>query len=264
MKAHILIDTDDNKLRERRHLRMIAVLSALGYECCLYDKSFCNLVDASNMETQMGLEDGKHISYADRIQTMLRKSSDKDVVIATEAWHSLCFKNLIAGDGRYLEMPVVEFWIDYSGSFARYRVFSSRYVMYHTYGFERVGAAYLGNTEPWPDWIAAKPFYDVGKIREANIRIKTYTMRSPTFALTHLEDASVGIPVAAPDWGVWREYCIPNHTVCLYRSDVGFKSAQEAAVKLPSQTIIDWVQSTFSVQIAAKQIESYMDKLCNG
>lgn len=264
MKAHILIDTADDKSRTNRHLRMIAVLSGLGYECCLYDRTFCNLSDASNMETQYGIEDGKHISYADRIQTMLRKTSDKDVIIVTEPWHYLCFKNLTTIDGRFMEMPVVEMWIDYPGSFARYRVFSSRYAMYHTYGVERIAETSFGMPETWPNWIAAKPFFDVGKVHAGNLGIQTYTMVSSHYSLSHLENASVGIPVAAPDWGVWREHGLPGTTIQLYRSDEGFKNAQEAALKMPSKVIIEWIQRNFSLEIAVKQVAAYMGRISGG
>lgn len=265
MICNILTDVNPSLERSVRLKRMVAVLAELGYECHAYDAvKFINETEAANLESQNGIKNGRHASYANNIKKYLNKKSPKDLIIATEAWHTLCFKNLMeAHSGRYHDMPVVELWIDYPHSFATHRIFSSRYAMYQTYGAARIGIDSFGTTEPWPEWIHAKPHYQ-GVIQPgANIEIREYTMRSPLLSLAHMDALAAGVPIVAPDWGVWHEYGENGRTGCIYRSEEGFKLGREIALKITSAPIVEWVNLKFSLKIACDQIDRYLSRLSN-
>lgn len=264
MICHILADVKTTPERAERLHRMVLVLTRLGYDCHRYGDNFVDETEASNLESQNGVFNGTHASFANKVRKHLNKSSKQDLIIATEAWHSACFKNLMdAHGGRFHDMPVIELWIDYPHSFAPYRIFASRYAMYHTHGFARIGIDAFGASEPWPDWIHARPFFSAKRSPKADVTIREFTMRSPTYALDHLEALANGVPVVAPDWGVWAEYFNNSITGMLYRSNEGFTTGKQLALQLASGPIIDWVNESFSIETACRHLERFLARLSN-
>lgn len=144
--AHLLSGLDD---REERLASMQTVLSQLGFVVKSYGYDVCDETHAFNAESQLSVRNGMQTSYCDKMAANLRSLPPGDVVIATADWHHLIFRGLLnLNDGRYEGTPVVELWVDYPGSFANWRVFSSYFILGYTMG-------QLG-LETWsPRWIVA-------------------------------------------------------------------------------------------------------------
>lgn len=258
--CHVLADVSTDEVRLERITRMGIVLENLGYKVEIYGRDLCDETRASNLETQLGLTNGWQTDFADRIHAKLKgQLSVGDLIIATEAWHSYCFKGILDFHrGKYATpacaIPVVELWIDYNDSFAWYRVFATRYAMYSKASSE--------DRLRWvPDWITAVPYYNASVTPEALISCKEHT--SDPFSLIHLEDSRKGVPICAPDWGAWHETVCHGVSGMLYRTDEGRRKALDKATDLSAESIAGWVHTTFSLQKASDQLNGYLRRICH-
>lgn len=252
--AHILTDVTKAELsvdKLHRAVRVKTVLEQLGFEPAIYDKSLIDSERAANLETQINAADGYYADFADQFDKALTsRSKAGDVIIATEAWHEQCFKGLLAIDsGRYKDIPVIELWINHLRSFARYRVFSTRFTMYATAGLVR-------QTDMHTDWVQARPYYKAEETKDVSV-YSLHGVKNNPAALDHMEASVRGIPVIASDWGAAAETVEHGVTGYLYRTAVGYDKASANAVKLPSATIVEWINANYSLEQSVKQLEGY-------
>jgi hypothetical protein len=256
--AHILTDIRKDALpvdKLYRAVRIKTVLEQLGFEPAIYDHSLVSNERASNMETQLNIPDGHQADFADQFEKV---SEDRikpgDVIIVTEAWHERCFKGLLSIDGGYYKKaPVVELWINHLRSFARYRVFSTRFAMYATAGLVR-------QTDTHEDWLQAQPYYKAEPTNDVSV-YAVGAFRDNAASMDHMEASIKGTPVVAPDWGAASETVVHGLTGYLYRTLVGYGRATSKAPKLPSAPILEWVNDNFSLEKAVQQLEGYFARI---
>lgn len=258
--AHILLDVGRDVLpveKLSRAVRIKATVEQLGFEPVLYDDTLVDRTRVSNMETQLNVQDSHQADFADRFETL---SKDRvragDVIIATEAWHERCFKGLLSIDGGlYRNVPVVELWIEHLQSFARYRVFSTRFAMHVTAGLLRQTAVHA-------DWVQATPYYAAELTKDVSVhRIELNASGGNAAALSHLDHSARGVPVVAPDWGAASETVAHGLSGYLYRTAAGRDKAVARAAELPSQPIVAWMNETFSLASAVRQLEGYFSRI---
>ena len=255
--CHILEDLQLGRFRRQRLESMCAVLEKLGFECKRYGPEFSSASDAENLETQAGLTDGAHVSYAAQVLPRLEQTSSKDFIIATEGWHELLFKGTLEGTrGRYRGKPVVELWIDYPDSFAKFRVFATQALRDFSAGVRKQSS--------FSDvWISARPYLPVGGVGAPQAEIHEAEPDEWAYGTEHLDYSRRGIPVVAPDWGAYSETVAHGVTGLLYRTSSGRTKAMKEAKLLPSRQITAWIEPRFSLELAARQISKFMRLLAN-
>jgi len=260
--AHVLKDAsypeDGTPNRLKRLSYMLAVLDSLGYEYKTYGRELCDKERAFNLETQAGCSNGWQVDFADRLDSKLKNCvEDGDIVVATEAWHTACFRGILSMNrGLYHGCPVIELWIDYPHSFARYRVFTTRYAMYTT-------AAYEGRTDcQLSEWITAQPFFEV-EAELANDDDGPCEFYEDPFSLEHVYRMCNGTAVFAPDWGAWAETIKHGVSGILYRSPAGRAKAKVQLKNLDRYEVAAWVGREFTLEHAFDQLFSYLQRVTN-
>lgn len=144
--AHLLSGLDDC---EARLDRIRIELGRLGWTVRDYGKALCDKTRIDNTESQLNTNNAIHTSFADVVLPQLNGLPRGDVIIATAPWHWRIFKGLLGMSGYYDGTPVVEVWINYRGSFARWRIFSSYFMMGYAMG-------QVGMETANPDWMVAE------------------------------------------------------------------------------------------------------------
>lgn len=254
--CHILSNLDEQaEPRSARLARMAVVLKNLGFESAIHGRELCDEFRSMNLETQGGVSNGLVTDYSDHVMERLCEAPKGDIIIATESWHGLIFKGLLDANGGKLERaPVIELWIDYPDSFARYRVFSSRFALAATAGAQ--------NKLNWNmDWVYARPFFQAAVTHESALGTKEF--KDDPFSTSHLEAGCKGVPVVAPDYGIWAETIAYDTTGMLYRSPEGREMAMNRANALPGQGIVDWINVNFSFEAAGLAIAKFMERAAN-
>lgn len=224
------------------------LLTQMGFEPKIYADKYVSDEQVFAMETQLSVPDGRRTSYADSVLPHLEKAAKGDIIIATESWHAQVFRGLLDKNyGRIGNAPVVELWIDYLGSFAHYRVFSSHAVMMAEMGI---------GTPAWNRrWIVADPYVPCA------LSSKTVPMvKEPTdpFSTEHLYWMAQGVPVVAPDFAVWHETIQHGGSGFLYRSSEGREKALDYAADIPSATIVQIMSERYSLQKAQEYLVYYL------
>lgn len=261
MLCHLLLEADPALVasRKRRNEALQDVLKALGFSLRTYGDPSCEVSysspeTASNLETQHGSVNGTHDVFAAKMFGDIRTHiKSGEVVVATEAWHAKCFRGLQAGTkGLVNGSPLIEAWIDYPDSFARWRIFNSRAAM--------MSAA----VEPgWnPDWIWAPPYI---KKQEFNLfSLPVYDQTSNPFGTDHLWAMAEGVPCIAPDWGIWAETVTNHINGVLYRSADGRAAAEDEAAMLASERIRNSVVEKYSIDKAVAWCRAFFEHVCAG
>jgi len=257
--AHVLMDVRRDALPAEqlsRAVRAKTAMEQLGYDAVVYGESLIDRTHAQNLEVQMNVPNGHQSAFADKFEEAVKEQlQPDDVIIATEPWHERCFKGLLAVDGgRYRGVPVVELWIEHLQSFARYRVFSTRFAMYATAGL-------LRQSELHVDWLCATPYYPAELTKDVSVHTITPDRTGEPASMTHLDASARGTPVVAPDWGAPAETVAHGLTGYLYRTPAGYAKVLELAAELPSAPIVDWVNETFSLDRAVQQLERYFNRV---
>lgn len=257
--AHLLTDVcrDCMPLEKlSRAVRMKTVLEQLGYAPVVYDDGLVDREQVLNMETQLNVPNSLQAAFADKFEELARERLQAgDVIVATEAWHERCFKGLLAADGgRHRGVPVVELWIEHLQSFARYRVFSTRFAMYATAGLAR-------QTSLHADWICARPYYPAEMTKDVSVHIIHPDELDEPASLLHMEASARGIPVVGPDWGAPAETVEHGLSGYLYRTAAGCAKAAGRAAELPSAPIVSRVNEHFSLENAVRQLTGYFDRV---
>jgi hypothetical protein len=233
---------------------MKKVLSEVGFTVKTYgykeaDVQILDTSKADNLETQYGSKSGAQDYMAAHLyKSLAGKVTTGDLIIVTEGWQYRCFRGMEELDkGKIYGAPVVEFWIDYSDSFAKWRVFSSRFAMANAAGFDG----------RWrPEWIWA-PIY----VPEKSINLfslPVYDEKSDSFKLEHLWSMAEGIPCLAPDWGVWAETVVSGVTGLLYRTEAGKKKASDKILTMDPSKVQAWVRANYSLRNATAYCAAFL------
>lgn len=257
--CHVLSEVGKNAEERAAHLKSIEiVLGRMGFAVEIHGKELVKDEDIPNFEAQGGLKDGARASFVLAAPAKLADLIHKgDLIIATESWQHDCFLGLLhANKGLFGPAPVIEMWIDYPLSFARYRIFSTRFAMYATAGIEGV--------EKWtPEWVAASPYIPAVLKKESFLNIAEFGPDKP-YSLKSLETSALGVPVLAPDWGSWAETVEHGVSGALYRTPGGKELSREIALGLKGQDIVKWVNENFSLETSVEQARKYLTWLANG
>lgn len=257
--CHILTEVEPSlvKSRQSRLDAIKAVLIQVGFDIKTYghnntDNPIIDGSKADNLETQYGSKSGAQDYISTSLYSSLSSKVTKgDLIIVTEGWQHRCFRGMEELDkGRIHGVPVVEFWVDYPDSFAKWRVFSSRFAMANAAGFDGC----------WkPNWIWA-PIY----VPEKSINLfslPVYDETSDAFKLEHLWNMAEGIPCLAPDWGVWAETVVSGVTGLLYRTESGKKKASDKILTMDPSKVQQWVRSNHSLRNAAAYCTSFLKNI---
>lgn len=260
MRAHILLEPDPAlwPARQERLFSVAEVLKALKYEPITYgpDSKEINFpltapADAENMETQLGVKNGHHAIFNEKVLGVLAANiKEKDIIIATEGWQETSFRGLLdATKGKFQGLPVIEYGIDYLDSFAAVRIFSSRHCLSCT----------SSDGKPKQDWIYAPMYIPVQKV--SMFELPVYDEDSHPFRLTHLYAAGRGVPTVAPDWGIWAETIANGHNGVLYRTPKGRINAEEKAIKIQAQIVQAFISARYSLKLAATWVDKFLQGL---
>jgi hypothetical protein len=255
--CHIIEDLDFAvERREVRPGRMTAVLDRLGWKCRRYGLQSCDPRRAADVETQTDLH-GLRTDFASRLGSLITAQADpaNDVVVVTESWQRDCFRCLQPDGGKALGMPVVELWIDYLGSFARWRAFSTKTALDMTCG----AALRMGWRE---DWVVARPYIPPRRDGSSPVGCPVIDVDPNTspLSLRHLEMMRFGGAAAAPDWGVWRETIEPGISGYLWQRETQRAMMVRQAETLPKAEVERWTTSRFSLDRAAGDLEGFMGR----
>ena len=239
--------------RQDRLVRMQHVLRHAGFECKVYGDEICSPYsqEASGYEME-GSSNGFAEVLARLAPDVLRGAVKKgDLVIATEYWQHRAFPLLNATGGKFEQCPVVEMWIDYSLSFARFRIFSSNFASFRTCGYWK-----------W-EYFVSKPFYTPAK---RNIFEKFFSVspRADGYSLEHLEKTRAGIPVVAPKWGCWAESIEHGTTGLLYSCEDVRKEMEDLAAEFdaPDADIVQgWLAENYNLENAVSSVASYLSRV---
>jgi hypothetical protein len=240
-----------------RLMRMRSVLAAMDYEPVLLGPNLVTPRVVESLQTQYGSDDPEYNGYGYVARPILTRARKGDIIIATEQWHcDYVFRGVLeAGDGRWNGIPVIELWIDYKNPMCRFRVFASEY--------HRMRTCIWQEREEWTeDWIVGYPAYPPAEsVEESEIFDAEKRQKHD---LHHLEAMRQGIPVLAPNWGIWRETVEHGVTGVLYQSAVGKPAAEDFAYKLPSATVSKYTCERFSVEEAVAAIKPFFHRASNG
>ena len=259
-KAYILSDVGE-PVRYRRHERlqaMRAVLLRMDFEVEIIEEGTVTEAMVESLRTQFGSKQPLLDGYGHVVRDRLSHVEHGDVIVATEGWHREIFRGLLAINvGRYHQnVPVVELWIDYIGTFARFTVFTTNtHLMAYSESCDGV---------PWSeDVIISAPYYPVESLKSASIKMMDVDP-DDAFNMNHMEHMRLGIPICAPDYGTWRETVDHAITGVLYRSKKGRLAAQEYGCKLRSADIREAVAARYSAEASVSTLKPYFDRIING
>jgi len=250
--CHVLAEVGKNgEERLPRLNNIVSVLLKLGFTVQPYGRELIDPVIADNLESQTGSKDGQRSAYGEVVSRDIYDRVQKgDLVIATEAWHWRCFGGTLnLCDWKLKCAPVVEMWIDYSLSFAKYRIFSSRFAMY-------MAAAREGFDDWRFDWITAKPYVKAELNKASSLMVKE--LEIDPYSTECIDYMAKGVPVLAPDWGIWAEAIVHGATGALYRTVAGKDKSREIALGLKGKDIVKAISWEFGLEMATKQVEKYL------
>lgn len=257
MKCVVMAEADGSRFGERepRLYGILDVLRQLGWEpaVCgpkhpLVQVELGNAKRAENLETQMGAADGWRADYRSKFMTHLHQhEKDYKLIVATEAWHQTCFRGL--SERLYRGIPLVEFGIDYPGSFAVLRVFFSRWAMASAAGAARWNEHWIYTPPPG---VALEPVPP---------RINSFDENSGAFSLNHLYDGLKGVAAVAPDWGIWAETVVPGKTGFLYRTKEGREKAEKNAAQLVPGDIAEHLRTKYPAAATVAWCKGFMATL---
>jgi hypothetical protein len=237
-----------------RLLRMHAVLMGLGFDGMIIGQDAVTARAVESFRTQYGDDNAERDVYGHVARGILARAKKGDIIIATESWHNrFVFRGMDCTDGRFRGVPVVELWIDYLDPGSKYRVFATEY--------HRLRTELWQEKEGWTeDWIVSHPYYPVEKDALAEMEIFDTETRQKN-DLHHMEAMSRGMPVLAPDWGVWRETVTHGASGVLYRSRRGKKAAAEWAFSMKSKTVCEVVDDQFGMDAASVRLRPFFQRL---
>lgn len=215
----------------------------------------CDKKAVQNVLIQTKIQHAWRVSYCDRILNHLDKAKPRDIIVATEAWHDTAFRGMLSPNmGGWNGIPVVELWIDYPESFARYRVFNTHY--------HRSFAAGQESQQDWMElWTVARPYIEVDKTQPALDLLEVDPFDGT--CLEHLYAMARGVPVVAPYWGAYVETVEHGRSGMLYKSLKGKEEAIKWARKLPSSEIKACVAEQFSLQGAVDELRPFLLRISN-
>lgn len=251
--ALILCDIHNSVRSTARCRAMSSLLGFLGFRCVVVDRSALDQELVSSLNTQAGVREAEQAAYITQVGTSLAWISKGDVVIASEPWHKDCFKGLLSVEGGTInKAPVIELWVDYPDSFAEWKVFSSQYV---------AGASMQGVVNP-ERYIVARPYIEP-KHQDSLEYSKDLSSINP-FSTDFLYLSAKGVPVVAPDFGVFREHISHGITGLRYRTPEGKAKALEQSNLLPSKAIIEYVRNNYSLCEATEEVAGFITRAVNG
>jgi hypothetical protein len=239
-----------------RLMRMRQVLKALGYDPVLIGANLVTPRIVESLATQYGSDEPERNGYGYVARPFLMQAVKGDIIIVTEQWHSgFVFRGMLEmGAGFYNNIPVIELWVDYKDPECRFCVFASEY--------HRMKAATWQEKDGWTSsWIVGYPAYPPAQsIEDSEIFDAEKRQKDD---LHHFEAMRQGIPVLAPDWGIWRETVDHGVTGALYKSHADREAAEDLAYKLPSKDVSRHVGERYSVEKAAKPLKPFFRSLVN-
>jgi hypothetical protein len=240
--------------RTDRFKSLIAVMLKLGFKVTALTSKICNPENASNIGTQTSIYDGWQVEFIDKAQPILDKGVKGDIIVATEAWHSLCFKGMLElYNGRREDVPVIEVWIDYSNPFAHWKSFfceSARHLADIT-------------SEMDPDYCnVSAPYVD--------IRCTYADMYSEPFHVTdqncsdYLWIMGRGIPVVGLEDGSLIETVKNGVNGYTYLRSDEFEQAKSKAIRISSYKLCDYIKKEYSLEKAASGLKPLVEAALSG
>lgn len=251
-RAWILTEVGSNhEQRKNRLNRLQTVLKSCGFETIVLDRQVCD-EHAVKRRLPQYTDEPWRISYCDQTLPRLAEAKPGDVIIATECWHQSVFRGLLgpAWEGP----PVVEVWIDYVNSFAPWRAFSSEYCRTLTLG-SNSGAS---KNHKWNErWIVSYPFFTC---KPTLSTLEIFEDNSDGMDLVHVEYMLKGIPVLAPDWGVFVETIAHGKSGMRYKSPQAHEYARKRIVEIPSAHVSQVVSASFTFERAKATLDAFLKR----
>ena len=253
--CHILSELSDVTGRLPRERGATAVFERLGFKTRLWDRSVCDATRAEHMPVQhpnfSSPHDGWKVDFADQVNLGLEPEAG-DVVVALAAWQSIVFKNLLASErGRFKGAPVLELFIDYTGSFAVWRAFTSYYAM---------GLAAAADCCVWDERRIVSDPCVPGTINPESETTLYNANASAPLDVSYLVNMVGGFLIVAPDFGSWHELVDQGVTGLLYRTEAGHAKCLEFAPNLNRQRLLDAAGSRFGVDTVATRLKPWVER----
>ncbi len=254
MATAYLLKEPLEKPTSRREAAMHLVLTQLGFTVFPFGEQITSKENIDNMQTQLNTSEALYASYADAAFGALKANAKAgDVIVATAPWQATVFRGTLAASGGFINgAPVIELWIDYVDSFARFRVFGTHFTRAVQYGRDY-------NIKYNPDWIVAKPCILKETMPSAHVE-ETIEPTDP-HSLSFLVNMARGTKVIAPDYGAWAELIQHGSTGLLYRTERGLDTAKKTLSQLNHETIVNWVAEHCSPQEAVDSVASYFTRI---
>ncbi len=256
MRALILCDMSREHWLspDAKTLRLSQVLTELKYSVLILGKEACDPKRVEQLETQTLVRNGWKAEYGEQAFGWLKRQAGPDAqIFLTQPWHHDCLRGLTRG-GYYRESAVVETWIDYPQASAHFRVYPTR--------FHRnlaAGMALHGGFRP--EWAVARPYVP----RQAEETLSIHQVKpSNALSLAFLEFLARGVPVVAPDWGVWQELIEPGRAGALYSDPARVDEAVVRAAQIAGTTVLDYAEQAFSKRRAAVELAPFLEMIRHG
>jgi hypothetical protein len=245
-KAYLLLDAASPRVD--RLMRMAEVLHSLEYEPEIVEWPDERVVNS--LDTQYGTDYPEYAAYAYVARIDLKRACKTDLIVATAPWHADIFRGLDKEErGHFYGAPIIELWVDYPESFARFRVFASECY--------RMWAVSEGQVKAWTksceDWIVSLPYYPLVDSCRGNMEVHSTVDHS----LNHMEFMQMGIPIIAPEWGVWKETIEHGRSGILYRTERGRKTAEDLAYKISSQLVREAVEYRYNLRQTVDSLSTF-------